>query len=73
MIGNKPLIADVERVEEMRGSGELAEMLSKISWLSQGEDKENQKKPVWKPKHAKVEKGSTEVKKALKAVEKRRR
>jgi hypothetical protein len=63
MIGNTPIIGDLEGVEELRGSGKLREMLNKI----QEEKKVARDKNQWKPKLAKMKKRElSEVELALK-------
>ena len=66
MIGNTPIVGDLEGVEELRGSGKLREMLNKIGWI-QEEKKVARDKNQWKPKLAKMKKKElSEVELALK-------
>ncbi|WWC57514.1 uncharacterized protein I303_100046 [Kwoniella dejecticola CBS 10117] len=61
LIGNKPIIGDMQNLEELRLSGELETMLSNIGWKKEA-------KSEWKPKYAKVQKRSlSEVEEALNA------
>ncbi len=67
MIGNEPIIGDAERLEEMRSSGRLAEMLGKIGWRKEQKDHgEGYNGEVWRPKLAKAKKREvSEVEEAL--------
>lgn len=66
MIGNTPIVGDLEGVEELRGSGKLKSMLDRIGWVKE-EQKQVKPKNQWKPKLAKVKKRElTEVEAALK-------
>ena len=66
MIGNTPIVGDLEGVEELRGSGKLREMLNKIGWIEE-EKKAARDKNQWKPKLAKMKKKElSEVELALK-------
>ncbi|WVR03024.1 hypothetical protein IAU60_000013 [Kwoniella sp. DSM 27419] len=59
LIGNEPVVGDMQTLEEMRLSGELESMLAKIGW------KRPQKKE-WRPRHAVVKKKElSEVEAAL--------
>jgi len=65
MIGNTPIVGDIDGLEELRGSGKLREMLKKIGWVK--EEDGSGKKKAWKPKMAKVKKRQvSEVERALK-------
>lgn len=66
MIGNTPIVGDLEGVEELRGSGKLRSMLDRIGWIKE-EEKQAKQKNQWKPKLAKVKKRElSEVEQALK-------
>ena len=66
MIGNTPIVGDLEGVEELRGSGKLREMFNKIGWIEE-EKKVARDKNQWKPKLAKMKKKElSEVELALK-------
>ncbi|WWC67383.1 uncharacterized protein I206_101291 [Kwoniella pini CBS 10737] len=61
MIGNEPIVGDMQSLEELRLSGELENMLSEIGWKKEA-------RSDWKPKYAKVQKKTlTEVEQALQA------
>ena len=76
VIGNQPFVADIERMEEMRGSGQLEEMLELIGWVDKSEPIAEPSASVaagreWKPKLAKWEKKEiSEVEHALQAAKK---
>ncbi|ORX35172.1 hypothetical protein BD324DRAFT_652884 [Kockovaella imperatae] len=59
VIGNKPFVANVNKMEEMRGSGQLEKMLDSIGWIrhldAEAEEAEKRKRS-WKPKFNKWEK-----------------
>lgn len=67
MIGNRPVGADLEEIEEMRASGKLEALLAQIGWT---EKKTGVlKKDMWKPKLAKAKRAlKTEVEDALEEV-----
>lgn len=68
MIGNTPIVGDIEGIEELRGSGRLRDMLAKIGWIEE-DKKHGREKVQWKPKLAKVQKRElTEVEEALKLI-----
>lgn len=68
MIGNTPIIGDIDGIEELRGSGRLREMLDRIGWIEM-DKKAGREKVQWKPKLAKVQKRElSEVEKALKQI-----
>lgn len=43
MIGNEPILGDLETLEEMRLSGELEKKLSKIGWKKVKEERKKKK------------------------------
>lgn len=43
MIGNEPILGDLEILEEMRLSGELEKKLSKIGWKKVKEERKKKK------------------------------
>lgn len=62
MIGNEPLIADPEGLEELRLSGKLETMMAKVGWTHVA-------KKAWSPKFASVKKQElSEVEAAIKAA-----
>lgn len=68
MIGNTPIVGDIEGIEELRGSGRLREMLDRIGWIEK-DKKQGREKVQWKPKLAKVQKRQlSEVEQALKQI-----
>ncbi|WWC90277.1 uncharacterized protein L201_005210 [Kwoniella dendrophila CBS 6074] len=62
LIGNKPIIGNLEVLEELGLSGELKEMFNNIGWSNKKEMTQTE----WKPKYAKVQKKSmSEVEEAI--------
>ncbi|OCF43459.1 hypothetical protein I317_02759 [Kwoniella heveanensis CBS 569] len=64
MIGNEPVVGSLQNLEELRLSGQLESMLTKIGW------KKEEKSDEWKPKYAVVKKKElSEIEQALQVEE----
>ncbi|WVF67003.1 hypothetical protein IAT40_001746 [Kwoniella sp. CBS 6097] len=64
MIGNEPVVGSLQNLEELRLSGQLENMLSKIGW------KKEETSDRWKPKYAVVKKKElSEIETALQVEE----